>query len=222
MNRAEDPQTVHKWLLAAECAALFLGVPTAYVIGWLPMPILILLLIMAGGCWLALRRQQRIGPRDMVRCQAPKTEWRRVLVTYASAIPLLAGSLWLLKPGALFSLISSNPKVWLLVMIIYPLVSVLPQELVYRVFFFDRYRPLFGHGLGMVIASAAVFSFGHITFRNWPAVALTFLGGLLFARSYQRTSSMLFAAFEHALYGWAIFTVGWGEFFLEGTLRLFR
>jgi len=50
-----------------------------------------------------------------------------VLVTYASAIPLLAGSLWLWKPAALFSLISSNLKMWTLVMITYPLVSVFPQ-----------------------------------------------------------------------------------------------
>jgi membrane protease YdiL (CAAX protease family) len=222
VNRAQEPQSEQKWLLAVECAALFLGVPAAYLIGWLPMPILFLLLIMAGGCWLALRRQHRIGPRDLIRCQVPKSEWRRIFATYALAVPLLAGLLWLWKPEALLSLISRNPKMWILVMITYPLVSVFPQELVYRVFFFDRYRPLFGCGAGMVIASAAVFSFGHITFRNWPAVALTFLGGLLFARSYQRTSSLPFVAIEHALHGCAIFTIGWGGFFLDGTLRLFR
>ena len=222
MNRAQESQFEKKWSLAAEGIVLFIGVPAAYVIGWLPIPIIVLLLITAGGCWLALRVQLRIEPRDLIRCQAPKTEWRRVLVTYALAVPLLAGLLWLLKPEALFSLMSRNPKVWMFVMIAYPLVSVIPQELVYRFFFFERYRPLFGCGTGMVIASAVVFSYGHIAFRNWPAVVLTFFGGLLFARTYQRTSSLMFVAIEHALYGCALFTLGFGEFLLDGTLRLFR
>jgi membrane protease YdiL (CAAX protease family) len=222
VNRAQESQSAPKWSLAAECLALFTGVPAAYVIGWLRIPIIVVLLIAAGGCWLALRLQQRIEPRDLIRCHVPKTEWRRVLATYALAVPLLAGLLWLLKPEALFSLMSRNPKAWMFVMIAYPLVSVIPQELVYRVFFFDRYQPLFGSGIGMVFASAVVFSYGHIAFRNWPAVALTFFGGLLFARTYQRTSSLMFVAIEHALYGCALFTLGFGEFLLDGTLRLFR
>jgi membrane protease YdiL (CAAX protease family) len=107
-------------------------------------------------------------------------------------------------------------------MFAYPLVSVLPQELAYRVYFFQRYAPLFGSKSGMIAASAIVFGFGHIVFHNWPAVVLTLLGGLLFAKTYRRTSSLLLVSFEHALYGWAVFTIGYGEFLVEGTLRLFR
>src|SRR5262249_34611456 len=149
-------------------------------------------------------------------------EWRRILLNYAVAVPLLAGALWLTKPSAMFWLVLQNPKVWLLVMFAYPLVSVLPQEFVYRVFFFERYGPVFGRGTGMIAASAAVFSFAHVVFHNWPAVALTAVGGALFAKTYQRTSSILLVAVEHALYGCAIFTLGYGEFFFEGTLRLLR
>ena len=100
--------------------------------------------------------------------------------------------------------------------------SVLPQEVLYRVFFFERYRPLFGRGAGLVAASALVFGFGHIIFHNWLAVPLTLLGGWLFARSYRRTSSLLLIFIEHTLYGCAIFTIGYGEFFYQGTLRLFQ
>jgi len=55
---------------------------------------------------------------------------------------------------------------WVLIFILYPLFSVYPQELLYRTFFFHRYRPLFGGGWGMVIASALAFGFVHIIFRN--------------------------------------------------------
>jgi membrane protease YdiL (CAAX protease family) len=139
---------------------------------------------------------------------------------YAIAVPLLVCALWLTKPASMFWLVLRYPKIWLLVMFAYPIVSVLPQEFVYRVFFFERYRTLFRRGFGMIAASAAVFSFGHVVFHNWPAVALTAAGGALFARTYQRTSSVWLVAVEHALYGCAIFTIGYGEFFFEGTLRM--
>jgi len=74
----------------------------------------------------------------------------------------------------------------------------------------------------MIIANAVAFSVGHVVFHNWPAVALTLLGGWLFANTYERTSSLRLVAVEHALYGCAVFTIGYGAFFFEGTLRLFR
>ena len=74
----------------------------------------------------------------------------------------------------------------------------------------------------MIMASAAVFGFGHIVFRNWPAVALTFAGGWLFATTYRRTSSLVLVSAEHALYGCAIFTIGYGQYFFDRYLWLFR
>ena len=190
--------------------------------GWLPIPVILLLLIMAGGCWFALRLQHKIAPQNLWRTRVAGREWRRIFLIYALAVPSLIAVLWLAKPDAMFWLVRRNPKIWLLVMFAYPIVSVMPQELVYRVFFFERYQPLFGSQIGIVIASAAAFSFGHIVFHNWPAMALTLIGGTLFARTYQRSRSLLIVAVEHALYGCAIFTIGYGEFFLEGTLRLLR
>jgi len=169
-----------------------------------------------------LRWRHKISMHDLLRRKVPVTEWRRILMIYAAAIPCMVGLLWLIKPDALFSLISHRPKVWLLVMIAYPLISVLPQELIYRVFFFERYRPLFGHGFAMMAINAIAFSGVHALFHNWPAVILTLPGGALFAYTYERTSSLRLVAIEHALYGCAIFTIGYGTFFFEGTLRIFR
>jgi membrane protease YdiL (CAAX protease family) len=107
-------------------------------------------------------------------------------------------------------------------MVAYPLVSVLPQELVYRVFFFERYRPLFGDGIAMVLASAVTFGCAHLVFRSGLAVILTMIGGILFGVTYKRSGSWLLAGVEHAMYGCALFTIGYGQYFLDGTLRLFR
>jgi len=40
---------------------------------------------------------------------------------------------------------------------------------------------------------------------------LTFIGGVLFAYTYQKTKSTALVAIEHAVYGNWLFTVGMGE-----------
>jgi membrane protease YdiL (CAAX protease family) len=102
-------------------------------------------------------------------------------------------------------------------MLLYPLVSVYPQELLYRAFFFHRYQPLFGSGWIMLLASACAFGFVHILFANWLAVGLCFVGGLLFAFTYQKSGSLLLTCIDHALFGNFIFTIGLGQFFYHGA-----
>jgi membrane protease YdiL (CAAX protease family) len=205
--------------LALECAAIFIGLPGAHALGWLPVPALVLLLVVAAGCWIALGRHRRTVLANL-RARLPGVEWRRILLGFALSLPLLATLLWLIQPEALFGLIKERPGVWLLLMVIYPFVSVLPQELVYRVYFFRRYEPLFGAGTGRLVASALAFGLAHVVFHNWPAVGLTLLGGWLFGVTYQRTASLLLVTVQHTLYGAALFTLGYHEFLHDGTLRL--
>jgi len=222
MNGTGSASPVREFWLAAECGALFAGVPVACAAGWMPVSIIPLLVVMAGLCWLVLRRQRQRSGRPERPDWTPGREWRRILRTYALALPVMVVLLWFIRPAALLSLPARHPGIWLLVMVAYPVISVLPQELIYRVFFFERYDPLFGRGRGMLAANAAAFSLGHLVFHNWPAVLLTLAGGWLFARTYQRTRSWGLVAAEHALYGCAVFTLGYGGFFYEGTLRWFQ
>jgi hypothetical protein len=222
LNPGEDPGNRRTVRLVSELIVLFVALPGILFAGWIRIPVMVVLIVAAGGCWVALQSQGRIQPACLFRLNVPRREWIRVFRTLGIALPLMLGLLWWLKPHALFSLPIREPGLWVLVMVAYPLISVVPQELVYRVYFFDRYRPLFGSENAMRVASSAAFSLGHVVFHNWPAVLLTLCGGWLFSRTYQRTRLLLFVAIEHALYGAAVFTIGWGEYFLEGTLRLFR
>lgn len=215
-------QWVQRFLLALECAALFLGVPGVVAVGWVPVPVIPVLLVMTAGCWLILQWHHKIQLRNLLRAKIPSGEWRRIFTIYLIALPCLTGLLWLVDPSVMFFLMRWHTSFWLLIMFAYPLLSVFPQELIYRAFFFERYRPLFGSGIGVIFVSAAVFGFGHIVFHNWISVALTFAGGLLFAMTYQRTASLLMVSVEHALYGCAIFTIGYGQFFFDRMLWLFR
>ena len=121
-------------------------------------------------------------------------------------------------PGLEWNFIRRQPAFWALVMAAYPVLSVYPQGVLYRAFFFERYAPLFPGRWAMIVASAAAFGFLHIIFRNPLAPALTLAGGLLFAWRYAETGSLATSSLEHALYGCWLFTVGLGRYFYHGTM----
>jgi uncharacterized protein len=102
-------------------------------------------------------------------------------------------------------------------MVLYPVLSVYPQGIIYRAFFFERYRTLFPNSVLLIVASAVAFSFAHIIFRNAIAVIFTLVGGLLFAWRYADTASLFTSSFEHALYGCWMFTIGLGHYFYRGA-----
>lgn len=104
-----------------------------------------------------------------------------------------------------------------MMLIFYPWVSVYPQNVIYRAFFCQRYRPILGAGWGLIIVNAAAFSFGHFMFGNWVVLLLTFVGGLIFTRTYLKHRSLLLATIEHAMYGLFCFYLGVGVFLLYGA-----
>lgn len=87
----------------------------------------------------------------------------------------LAGEYALLFFGLrlLFAFPREDPLIWALVMVLYPLLSVYPQELIFRGFVFHRYATVFGDGARMAAASAVAFGLVHIAFGRWMSVAMT-------------------------------------------------
>jgi uncharacterized protein len=120
------------------------------------------------------------------------------------------------------------PQLWLRVMILYPVISVITQEFYFRVLYFHRYSQAFGpHRAAAIAVNAALFAFAHaaiFAYRHrpfhWEAVALSFIGGLIFAYRFSRTKSFCAVALEHSLYGDLIFTIGLGAFFFTGVSNL--
>jgi len=116
-------------------------------------------------------------------------------------------------PDHFLSIPALHAKIWLMILLFYPLISVLPQEFVYRRFYFWRYSTLFPNSVLLLLSNIAMFSFAHIMYGNMVAVFLSMLGGILFARSYLQSGRLLPVWIEHSLYGIAIFTSGLGHFF---------
>jgi membrane protease YdiL (CAAX protease family) len=94
---------------------------------------------------------------------------------------------------------------------------VIPQELIYRTFFFHRYGPLFGEARWLAVAvNGLLFGFAHIIFGSYVSIVLTALLGFLIAWRYERTRSFWGAWLEHTIYGCLIFTIGLGRYFFTG------
>ena len=211
--------------LWAEMLALFVGGPILYWrfvtgSGWL-FPALWAWAAVCLGLLLIDGRfeRRRLGWRN-----ASSTDTTRVLTLFAalglSLLAVVAFWDWLVQDRSiLFSLVRRDPWLWVAIMLGYPLASVYAQEIIFRAFFFHRYRPLLPGRWAMIAASALAFAWVHIIFENWLAVAMTLPGGLIFAWRYHRTGSTLLVSFEHALYGCLIFTIGIGQYFYSGRIQ---
>lgn len=210
------PVTNRLWLWG-ELVSLFGLLP---LVCWrFSPPIIPVLLLMAGGLYWRLRRDASFDRRVLTRLPTGRADWWRLLGASLLSLPILILLAWWLQPDALFDLPRQRTKLWLFVMVAYPLVSVVAQEVVFRAYFCHRFRPLLGHGLRLPVTASVAFGFAHVVFGNWVAVTLTFLGGWMFTRTYLRTGSLPLVIAQHALYGGTIFTVGLGRYFLHGTTR---
>ncbi|MGC9341311.1 MAG: CPBP family intramembrane glutamic endopeptidase, partial [Bacteroidales bacterium] len=118
----------------------------------------------------------------------------------------------------LFYLPRERLNLWILILVFYPIWSAYPQELIYRGWFFHRYRDLVKKEWVFIGLNASLFSFSHIIFNNWLAIFLTFIGGIMFAYTYKRSNSIMVVFIEHMIYGNWIFTVGIGEYFYSPTM----
>ena len=204
-----------------ELLVIFVGLPLGYRFSPVRIPALPLLWLIAGYAWWQLSRDPGF---DRVRLWNPAplpTQLLNILLIFCGiAILLWTGVHWF-APKLEWSFVRQNPVLWGAVMVLYPVLSVYPQGILYRAFFLHRYAFLFNQTPAgqwvAILASAAAFAFLHIIFRNPISIVLTFFGGMLFAWRYQQTGSLLTSSVEHALYGCWLFTVGLGGYFYHGV-----
>lgn len=206
--------------LGIELCVLYLGLPLLLYTqrhaldGWVA-PILMLL---AAGCTTLLLKDGTFKRKQLWNRESFHHHIRRTLLWFVPGA-LIVGSLFAaLRPDLLWHLPLSKTEVWLVLMVTYPILSVYPQEIVFRTFFFHRYHPLFRTIRTKVIASGVAFGLAHIIFGNWTAPFMTTLIGLLCARTYAQSGSTLQAALEHGIWGWFAFTVGLGWYVFSGAI----
>ncbi len=153
----------------------------------------------------------------------------RINLSLVVAVGVVTGvaSYWILHataPERLFQLLGPDPPrlangwpiIWMIALF-YPLVSALPQELVFRPLFFRRYAAILP-ARGALLLNAGIFSFAHLMYWSWVVAAMTFFGGLLFAWSYEVRKNFPEAVLLHSVAGVVLFAVGMGAYFYSGNV----
>ncbi|MEI4471657.1 CPBP family intramembrane glutamic endopeptidase [Frigidibacter sp. MR17.24] len=204
-------------LLWAEFLGLYLAIPLVIAV-WLP----------PGRMFAALFAMTALGL--VLLWRTPGFSWRRlategwggvraapVLALVAATLAVSVAVLWA-TGGALFALPRARPGLWVAILVLYPLLSALPQELIFRPLFFRRYGRLIPGERAAILANAAVFAVAHLMYWSWIVAAMTFAGGLVFAWAYEVRRSLPLAVVLHAAAGGALFTAGMGAYFYSGSV----
>lgn len=203
-----------KILRMIEAFLIFIVPPALVYLKVLPksaiMPLLWIITLYA---YVIMRRARRFEPIF----HFDKQEMIQILNRFFVLAPLMLFFVWLVFPNLLFSLVIKAPKIWLMVMVLYPLLSVVAQEILFRSFFVHRYYALINNEKLFIILNALIFAYIHSVFGNIIAIGLSFFGGILFMQTYLRSGSVLMSSIEHMLYGNLIFTLGIGNFFYHGA-----
>lgn len=141
-----------------------------------------------------------------------------ILAVFALGAGLVAAYVHEYRPDQFLELPRNRPQVWERIMLLYPLMSVLAQELLYRTFYFHRYGLLFGRRwAAAILLNGVLFGVGHIVIGTPLAIYGTMAAGVLFAWRYAMTRSFWAVFIEHTLWGWLVFTVGLGRYFFTGV-----
>ena len=141
-----------------------------------------------------------------------------ILLTFAVGGGIVATYVAQYHPELFLDFPRNRPETYTRIMLLYPLMSVLVQELVYRTFFFHRYGLLFGSWWwAAILLNGVLFGLGHIVIGTPLAIYGTMATGALFAWRYAMTRSFWAVFIEHTLWGALVFTVGLGRYFFTGV-----
>lgn len=141
-----------------------------------------------------------------------------ILMVFIVAGGAVAYYVYAVHPAWFLEFPRNRPETYKKIMLLYPAMSVVAQELIYRTFFFHRYGALFGRAhWAAFLLNGVLFGLGHIVIGTQLAVFGTMATGVLFATRYALTRSFWAVFIEHTLWGALVFTVGLGQFFFTGV-----
>jgi membrane protease YdiL (CAAX protease family) len=202
--------TNNRIFLISELILLFFIVPVILFLDVFPV-VKVSSVLIALVYTLVISRKKRLIPLKTLTLFPFKKHSKRIFIT---AVIVLSSSLLFMyywHPEDLFMVVKRNPLLWISILFFYAIFSVLPQELLYRSYFFTRYNSLFKNTNHLLILNIIVFPIAHLFLKNWLVLLITLIGGILFAISYKKSKSILLTSLEHAIYGNWIFTIGMGE-----------
>lgn len=199
-----------RWLLIAELVLCFVVFPVLYWLDWIPVHKVIPLIVLFVYCLLILIRHKRIQKERF----SWTANWKLIVYRFLLIGAVIFLCLYFFFEKSLLADFTANRKLAYMIMM-YPLLSAFPQEVIFREFFFYRYASIFRNSTILLIVNVILFAFAHVYFANWIVIGFTVIGGLIFALTYRKTQSLLVVTIEHTLYGLLILSSGLSDYFYK-------
>ncbi|NIM15195.1 MAG: CPBP family intramembrane metalloprotease [Candidatus Aminicenantes bacterium] len=106
----------------------------------------------------------------------------------------------------------------IIILFLYPLLSVPAQEFFFRSFFFFRYGQVFEARL-LIVVNTLSFAFYHMIFGSWIATITSLGAGFALSILYHKYRNFFLNCIIHAIFGILVFLMGWADHFTP--LRVF-
>lgn len=203
--------------LRAEFAGFFLVVPVAVAVLLPPSAMFPVLFGFTAVGLLLLHLTPGFRWHDLTRGWN-RIDWRVVALAAAGTFAVGWAVMMATAPARAFGLVRSNPGLMAMIALLYPFLSALPQEIVFRALFFRRYGPILPPPGPAIVLNAAVFALAHLMYWSWIVAAMTFAGGLVFAWAYEVRRNFPMAVLIHAVAGVIVFLLGLGVYFYTGNV----
>ncbi|MBK8946113.1 MAG: CPBP family intramembrane metalloprotease [Ignavibacteriae bacterium] len=207
--------------LSIELFSIFYLIPFIITISNFPIkhlliPIILLVALIA---FIKLKNDKSFDKSILFEISNKKQLLKIIVIRWLLGLLILTILIYFTNRSQLFDFPRKNTMIYIFFLFLYPLFSAFPQELIFRSYFFHRFRNLFSSIPIMIFMSGLSFGFAHIIFQNWISPFISFLGGIMFARTYSKSNSLVITAIEHGIWGDLIFTVGLGIYFFSGNIN---
>lgn len=215
MNFKKSIYSNSKFRLISEIIILFIIVPVLLAVYKLKIPLMLVLLVFGILIFLFLKYDDSFDLKKIKKFNLSAKQLRKMIAVFLFSAVIMVMLIYIIDKNRLFLLVKKVPWLLLLISVFYPLFSVIPQTLIYRLFFFHRYKKLYKNDTLKIIFSALFFAFGHLLYKNVLVLLLAFVAGLIFSYHYYKTKSFWISVIEHSLYGVWLFASGLGYFFVS-------
>jgi membrane protease YdiL (CAAX protease family) len=210
MGQREMSRKISTPYLLLELILLFVIFPILYFFDLIPFHKLVPLVVLFIYCLVILVRHRPSNPERYKTI----ANWKLIILRFVGISILILVWIKIFSPNPLFADFKANKKL-LLMTLVYPFSSAFPQELIFREFFFYRYKPIFQNEIVLIGMNVILFAFAHIYFANWTILIFTLTGGIIFALTYLKTKSLFVVTIEHTLFGMLILSSGLSEQFYK-------
>ncbi|MFO7911638.1 MAG: CPBP family intramembrane glutamic endopeptidase [Desulfotignum sp.] len=210
-----------KLRLKIECLVLFFMVPIAlywfrHMLAFKLAPVL---LLSAFICLIYLFSDKTFDRSVLWKMPDLSTHMQHILITLMGISLFLGLFTYLLYENLFLVFPINRPNAALIFVLLYPLLGALPQEIIFKSFFFHRYGDIFPGQVSLVVLNGLSFGLFHLWYANMIAPVFSIFAGMILGYRYLKTQSLLITSIEHSIMGIFLYLIGLGWFFYSGSIQ---